>query len=212
VECHAEADQLEGAPVTDEINAPKKFRPNKTQYGMLLVRAAASRATCRKSYIPDGVGCVITSRDGRVLATGYNGSVPGAPHCEDVGHLKMDGHCIRTVHAEANAVADAARRGIALEGGIAYMTMKPCHNCLKLLSAVGIYKVVFAAYYKGSHYEDEHPSYLWLMRHSRLEFEHMPWEVVDHRGGIRRHPPTKDRYESVWKIGPHPDRYIAGAK
>jgi len=185
-------------------------RPTKTQYGMLLVRAAASRATCRKTV--DGVGCVITSRDGRVLATGYNGSVPGAPHCEDVGHLLLDGHCVRTVHSEANAIADAARRGIALEGAIAYITMKPCHNCLKLLSATGIWKVVFAEYYKGTHNEDEHPSYKWLLDHSGIIFEQMPWEVVDHRGGIRLHPPEPGVYESVWKIEPHPERYIAGAQ
>lgn len=173
---------------------------------MLLVRAAASRATCRKTV--DGVGCVLTDTDGRVLATGYNGSVPGAPHCEEIGHLILDGHCIRTVHAEANAIADAARRGTATAGAIAYMTMKPCHSCLKLLAAAGIWKVVFAEFYKGEHGQDEHPSYIWLLENSGIIFERMPWDVVDHHGGLRLHPPEPGEYEHTWKIEPHPERYI----
>jgi dCMP deaminase len=179
-------------------------RPTKEQYGMILVRAAASRATCRKTV--DGVGCVLTSKEGRVLATGYNGSVPGAPHCEEIGHLILDGHCVRTVHAEANAIADAARRGTSTDGSIAYMTMRPCKDCLKLLSAAGIFRVVFGDFYKGVHCQDEHPSYLWLLDHSGIEFQRMPWEVVDHRGPIRYRPPAEGERNGIWEIVPGEDR------
>jgi dCMP deaminase len=182
-------------------------RPTKEQYGMLLVRAAATRATCRKTV--DGVGCVLTDTAGRVLATGYNGSVPGAPHCEDIGHLLLDGHCVRTVHAEANAIADAARRGVALDGSIAYMTMRPCKDCLKLLSAAGIFKVVFAEFYKGIHGQDEHPSYIWLLEHSGIAFERMPWDVVDHRGNLVIRAPLEGEHEHTWEIAEPWDQYDA---
>ena len=152
-------------------------RPNMAQYVMRLAYQAASRTTCKKTS-DLGTGCVISDAHGRVLATGYNGSMPGAPHCDEVGHLRMDGHCIRTVHAEANAVADAARRGAAIEGGIAYCVLQPCKDCLKLLAAAGIRKVVFSRRYQGEHDQGNQPEYLQLAKDSGMEFVQMQEEVV----------------------------------
>lgn len=108
-------------------------RPSWSEYFHGLARHVATRATCpRKS-----VGCVIV-RDNRVLSQGYNGSLAYQPHCTDVGCQMVDGHCIRTVHAEANAVAQAALHGVSLVDAIAYVTLKPCWTCEKLLRASGV--------------------------------------------------------------------------
>lgn len=93
----------------------------------------ATRATCDRLH----VGCVLV-KDRRILATGYNGSVVGEPHCDDVGHEVVAGHCQRTVHAESNAIAQAARHGISVDGATAYVTHQPCPNCDKLLRNAGI--------------------------------------------------------------------------
>jgi dCMP deaminase len=115
------------------------------RYFMNLAVQAATRSTCpRKS-----VGAVIV-RDKTVLSTGYNGSLRGAPHCTEVGCLMDNGHCIRTVHAEANALVQAARHGVRLEGSEIYVTASPCFGCFKLLANAGIRKI-----YYGELYRDE---------------------------------------------------------
>jgi len=119
-------------------------RPTKHQYFMWMAVVAATRGTCDRLR----VGCVIISNEGHVLSTGYNGSSPGSPHCDDIGHLMHEGHCVRTTHAEANAVAFAARRGTALEGSVIYTTNRPCKDCLKLLIAAGVRKVVHLEPYR----------------------------------------------------------------
>lgn len=113
-------------------------------YFLDLARLAASRSTCDRR----AVGCVLVAPDRTVLATGYNGSAPGAPHCHDAGHLMLGPSCVRTIHAEQNAVARAARRGgAALDGATAYVTTFPCLGCLKLLVAAGVRRVVYAEDY-----------------------------------------------------------------
>lgn len=77
-------------------------------------------------------------RDRRILATGYNGSPPGEPHCRDVGCDMQSGHCQRTTHAEVNAVAWAARAGIAVDGATLYCTLEPCATCRKVLASAGV--------------------------------------------------------------------------
>lgn len=158
-------------------------RPNWTQYLMRMAYTAAERSTCRKTV--DGTGCIIADTDHRVLASGYNGSMPRAPHCEDVGHLLLDGHCIRTVHAESNAIADAARRGIAVNSAVAYCILQPCKDCLKLMAAAGIFKVVFSELYVGEHNQASAPEYFQLMKDSRIFFEHMPRKVIFHEGPVK---------------------------
>lgn len=125
------------------------MRPSKDEYMMHLAYVVRSRSTCTKPpTAPFGVGCVISSTDGKVLATGYSGSPNGQPHCTDVGHQLVDDRCIRTVHAEQNAVAQAVRHGASLMGAVAYVTNHPCMDCAKLLAAAGVTKVMFLEAYR----------------------------------------------------------------
>jgi dCMP deaminase len=107
-----------------------------------VCKLLAQRATCKRAK----VGCVI-ERDGRILSTGYNGSPPGAPHCLDVGCEMDNGHCVRTIHAEANAIAFAARYGIRIEGATLYVTgwhSGSCPVCTKLAQSAGL-KFIYSA-------------------------------------------------------------------
>ena len=115
------------------------------EYFLDIARAVATRATCNRKH----VGCVLV-RDNAILATGYNGSMAKAPHCDDIGHDIEDGHCVRTVHAEANAIAQAAKHGNKLEGATAYVTITPCENCFKLLINAGISAIVYGEQYGSS--------------------------------------------------------------
>ena len=90
-------------------------------YFMNIAREVATRATCDRKH----VGAVI-ARDKSILATGYNGSIRGLAHCDDEGHLMEDGHCVRTVHAEANAIVQAARNGMRIDAATIYVTASPC--------------------------------------------------------------------------------------
>lgn len=103
------------------------------EYFLGIARAVAERSTCDRKH----VGCVLV-RDNNVLACGYNGSVTGEPHCDDVGHLMENGHCTRTVHAEANAVAQAAKNGVSVRGATAYVTCTSCRACEMLLRNAGV--------------------------------------------------------------------------
>ena len=109
---------------------------------MELARMVATRATCDRLH----VGCLLV-KNKRIIATGYNGSTPGMPHCDDVGHHIIDGHCQRTVHAEANAIAQCAYHGVNTENSICYLTHTPCYTCAKLLYSAGIRTVyIFEKY------------------------------------------------------------------
>lgn len=99
-------------------------------------KMVAQRGTCTRAK----VGCVL-SRDGRVIVQGYNGSLPGEPHCTDVGCEMVEGHCVRTVHAELNAILYAARKGIGIEGCTLYVYGWEggiCHRCKKAALMAGI--------------------------------------------------------------------------
>lgn len=125
---------------------PSSGRPSWDEYFLIMADHAASRATCDRGKS----GCVIV-RDRRILTTGYVGSPPGIEHCDDVGHLfkkvtdeagETKQHCVRTIHAEQNAICQAARYGIPLEGGELYCKMEPCRVCAMLIISVGIRRVV----------------------------------------------------------------------
>ena len=107
------------------------------EYFYKMAAMASTRATCPRRH----VGCVVVY-DNRLLATGYNGSPPGEDHCDKYGCIMQDNHCVRTVHAEANAIAQAAAEGISLYGSTAYVTFQPCIVCCKLLLSAGVHKVV----------------------------------------------------------------------
>lgn len=113
------------------------MRPSWDQYFLKLAMLASERATCPRMHC----GCVIV-KSKYVLSTGYNGSLPGSPHCEDEGCLVVDNHCVRTNHAEMNAICQAARHGVNLHGATAYITNMPCTTCAKALIAAGIERVV----------------------------------------------------------------------
>ncbi len=112
-------------------------------YFMNIAREAAKRSTCDRKH----VGAVIV-RDKMILSTGYNGSIRGMPHCDDVGHLIENDHCIATVHAEANAIIQAAKNGVRIDGAELYTTASPCWNCFQLLANAGISKVYYGDFYR----------------------------------------------------------------
>lgn len=111
---------------------------------MEIADVISKRGTCERAK----VGCVI-AKDGRPIATGYVGAPSGLPHCISVGcQTGPDGGCIRTVHAEANAIAFAARHGTSTEGSELYTTTAPCLSCAKLIINAGIRLVVFRERYR----------------------------------------------------------------
>ena len=112
-------------------------RPSWDEYFLKLAMLASERATCPRMHC----GCVLV-RDKNVIATGYNGSIPGDDHCEDVGCWVVDNHCIRTNHAEMNALMQAAKKGHPVDGSTVYVTNMPCTTCAKALIASGIKRVV----------------------------------------------------------------------
>jgi dCMP deaminase len=120
-------------------------RPNWDEYFMKLAMLASERATCPRMHC----GCVLV-KDREVVATGYNGSIPGDDHCEDVGCLVVDNHCVRTNHAEMNAIVQAARKGHIIDGGTAYVTNMPCTTCAKALIAAGVKRVVIFSDYHST--------------------------------------------------------------
>lgn len=113
------------------------MRPTFDEYLISLAHGVAARSTCDRAR----VGCMLV-QGVHIIATGYNGAIAGAPHCDDVGHVMHNGHCIRTVHAEANAVAQAAYYGARTQGATAYVTHMPCLTCAKLLISAGVAEVV----------------------------------------------------------------------
>ncbi|HEX5043416.1 MAG TPA: dCMP deaminase family protein [Candidatus Polarisedimenticolaceae bacterium] len=114
-------------------------------YFMNIARQAATRSTCDRKH----VGAVIV-RDKTILSTGYNGSIRGMPHCDDVGHLMEGGHCVGTVHAEANAIIQAAKNGVRIEGAELYTTASPCWNCFKLIANAGIRTIYYGEFYRDT--------------------------------------------------------------
>jgi dCMP deaminase len=113
------------------------------EYFMAIGRVVAARSTCDRKH----VGAVIV-RDRIILATGYNGSIRGLSHCDDEGHMMEDGHCVRTVHAEANSIVQAARTGVRIDGADIYVTASPCFGCFKLIANAGLARIVFGEFYR----------------------------------------------------------------
>lgn len=113
------------------------------EYFMNIARAVATRSTCSRKH----VGAVVV-RDKVILSTGYNGSVRGLPHCDEVGHMIEDGHCVRTIHAEANAIIQAATHGTRIEEASIYVTASPCWSCFKMIANAGIKRIVYGEFYR----------------------------------------------------------------
>ncbi len=112
-------------------------------YFMNMARQASTRSTCARK----NVGAVIV-RERTILSTGYNGSIRGMPHCDEVGHEMEAGHCVATIHAEANAIIQAARNGVNISGAEMYTTASPCWNCFKLIANAGIQRICYGEFYR----------------------------------------------------------------
>lgn len=113
-------------------------RPEWDDYFMQLALLASTRATCLRR----SVGAVLV-RDRHVLSTGYNGSPPGMPHCTQAGCLMEEGHCVRTIHAEQNAILQSAQHGVVTRGATLYTTYRPCIICSRMVVGAGIVRVVY---------------------------------------------------------------------
>ena len=112
-------------------------------YFMNIAKEVATRSTCDRKYI----GAVIV-REKTILSTGYNGSIKGLPHCDEAGHEMVDDHCIRTTHAEANAIVQAAKNGVEINKSDIYVTASPCYNCFKLIANAGIKTIYYGEFYR----------------------------------------------------------------
>lgn len=114
------------------------------QYFIAQAAILSTRSTCTRLH----VGAIIVQNN-RIIASGYNGSVSGTPHCTEAGDLIVDGHCVRAVHAEQNALMQAAQMGIRVDGSEVYVTDVPCVHCTKLLLQAGIKKINFMRNYRN---------------------------------------------------------------
>ena len=118
-------------------------------YFMNIATEVATRSTCDRKH----VGAVIV-RSKNILSTGYNGSIKGLPHCDEVGHEMVDGHCIRTTHAEANAIVQAAKNGVSIDNSEIFVTASPCYNCFKLIANSGIKVIYYRELYRDQRITD----------------------------------------------------------
>jgi len=117
-------------------------RPSWDHYFMEIARQVAQRSTCPRAR----VGAIIV-RDRRILTTGYNGAPKGLPHCSETGCIIVDGHCVRAVHAEQNAIIQGAYHGVSVAGGTIYVTHQPCQTCAKMIINAGLKRVVYGGEY-----------------------------------------------------------------
>ena len=135
-------------------------------YFLSIAKVVATRSTCLR--LPQGCGAVLV-KDRRVLSMGYAGSIPGLPHCTDpgVGCLKgPDGGCLRTIHAEQNAVIQAAAHGVSIRGATLYTTLSPCLVCFKLMAGAHVERIVYAEEYRITEPQ------VTLAREARIAWEH----------------------------------------
>ena len=154
-------------------------RPSWDDYFLEVMDAISKRATCDRGKS----GCVI-AKDQQILVTGYVGSPAGLPHCDEVGHqmkkmIHEDGHitqhCVRTVHAEQNAICQAAKRGISIEGGTLYCRMTPCRTCTMLIINCGIKRVVCQQRY---HVAEESEA---MLKMAGIELDYKSTETVQYK-------------------------------
>lgn len=140
--------------ISDQKQTEKYVRPSWDEYFIEVMEAVSKRSTCDRGRS----GCVIV-KNKQILATGYVGSAAGDDHCDKVGHLYQkriheDGsiteHCVRTIHAEQNAICQAAKQGISIDGSTTYQRMTPCPVCARMLVNSGVKKVICQRKYHDS--------------------------------------------------------------
>ena len=149
------------------FNMAAKKRSSWNDYFMNIALQVASRSTCDRKH----VGAVIV-RDRTILSTGYNGSIHGLAHCDDKGHLMENGHCVRTVHAESNAITQAAKNGVNISNAEIYITASPCWTCFKLLANSGIKKINY-----GEFYEDKR--IFEAAKLANIELQHLLLDILE---------------------------------
>ena len=146
-------------------------RPTWEEFWFTLTLFYATRGTCDRLR----TACILVGENNRIISAGYNGSLPGGDHCDDVGHFMVDGHCIRTLHAEENALLNAAGD---IRGATAYILDSPCIACSKKLISKGVKRILFTREYKNV--EDEGRRFIVEMaQKSGVELRHvdMPFDV-----------------------------------
>ena len=144
------------------------MRPDWDSYFMKIASAVSERSTCDRAF----VGCVLV-REKRILTSGFNGSPAGQAHCDESGHLMVDKHCVRTIHAETNAIIQAALHGVSTRDSTCYVTHLPCINCTKALINAGIVRIVYGEAYR--------------MDENAMEFlKAAKIEVVHHTNGFQK--------------------------
>ena len=163
-----------------DANSTEYNRPSWDEYFMEVAKAIAKRATCDRGRS----GCVI-AREKQILVTGYVGSPPGFPLCDGVGHLfkkvaHEDGtvtqHCVRTVHAEQNAICQAAKQGISIKEATLYCRMTPCRTCAMLIISCGITRIVCEKKYHAGAESEE------LFQRAGIEIIYVHDEVLKYSG------------------------------
>ena len=141
------------------------MRPDWDSYFMKIAFAVSERSTCDRAF----VGCVLVNEK-QILTTGFNGSPAGQQHCDEIGHMLVDGHCVRTIHAETNAIIQAALHGISTKNSTAYVTHLPCIHCTKALINAGVRRIVYSVAYRA----DENAAF--FLRSADIELMHLPYQ------------------------------------
>ena len=139
------------------------MRKSWEEYFMDLAFMVSTRSTCDRAF----VGCVLVNKDNRIISTGYNGSLSGNPHCNEIGHTMRDGHCIATLHAEMNALLYCAKEGISVKDSTCYVTHFPCLNCTKALIQAGISEIYYDDDYRMDDYAIE------LLEKNNIHYERL---------------------------------------
>lgn len=135
------------------------------QFFMAQCHLLALRSTCTRL----AVGAIIV-RDNRIIAGGYNGSISGGDHCIDHGCYVVDNHCIRTIHAEMNALLQCSKYGIPASNSTLYVTHFPCLQCTKAIIQAGIKNVYYAQDYRNHEYATK------LFAQSGVAVQHIPFD------------------------------------
>lgn len=162
-----------------EVKKDIDHRPSWDDYFLEIVRAVSTRGTCDRGH----AACVFV-KDKQISVTGYAGSPVGFPHCDEAGHdlrksLNDDGsvslHCVRTVHAEQNAICQAAKRGIAIDGATVYVNMTPCRTCAMLLINSGIKRVYAERKYHAGEESEE------MFKKAGIKLDYKYNELVEYK-------------------------------
>jgi len=142
----------------------KNSRPSWDEYFLQIADLVSSRATCRRLK----VGAILV-KDRKIISTGYCGAPKKIPDCFEIGCLVRDGHCVRTVHAEVNTVAQAAYHGVSTNGSTLYANWLPCYNCAKILINAGIEKIVYRKIYRPD------PETKKLLKQAKVKLMKLNW-------------------------------------